>query len=613
MATGAGQPQQVEALLSEGDPPNRILLENETHPTVPGSTAEEATAPAAAAWSIEDVASWMRASSIPDAEEIATTLASEEMDGEALLGLQSKTEVKEALGLPFGKASKVWHTIQELKGPNPASSGGGFIHKDSLEFLSSAALAQKGVGAGECWSLSEVSMAVSAAQEGLILKDTYELLSSTELAARGIGVESERCWTVAEAAQVFVVMGGTSFSPCILSVAELAKQKITKQSCWNRDQDLMCAQGLEAIDVELAGLEAQRAAIETKVQEAIAMQQEALQAKVTSLLKEREQSLCEELGAEYEKRHAALEAQRQDVTEMRQAQVHTLSAEHRAMLQKLSSADMAVAVRKIQPVQTALIPYNLDVWTDDASLVSKLVKELSAFGTVGEATSEVAKTDLIHMPLALLQKVQDLLRAIARPLMDNALVQKISEVLRPLMQPLMESMLQPEFIDIAEACARSLLASKAFFVPGAGELKRALPKPLRIASKDDVRGVLSTLLTKFCGDLRKVNSSTGKPKAAEKLKGAMAKTLFRTMPAYSARQVWCQTIAKVSEIVRLNLPKLIHSIEACPYEMFTEKVWNPNGFFGKRRLQDALGLADDMHTAKVSQRRRRILQGGVCV
>jgi len=205
------------------------------------------------------------------------------------------------------------------------------------------------------------------------------------------------------------------------------------------------------------------------------------------------------------------------------------------------------------------------------------------------------------MPLAVLQKVPNLLRAITRLLTDNSLVQKISEVLRPLMQPLMASMLKPEFIDLAEACARSLLTSKYFEVPGARELKRSLAKPLRIASQDDVRAVLSALITTICGDLREVNSSTGKPKAAEKLKGSLAKILFRTMPAYSARQTWRQVVAKLSEIVRLNLPKLIHSIEVCRYEKFKEKVWNPNGFFGKRKLQHALGLADDEHTAKVSQ------------
>jgi len=76
----------------------------------------------------------MRTTSIPDAEIIAAKLASEEVDGKRLLGLQSKHEVKEALKLPFGKATKVWLAVQKLKGsetPPAPHPGAGLMLKFS--------------------------------------------------------------------------------------------------------------------------------------------------------------------------------------------------------------------------------------------------------------------------------------------------------------------------------------------------------------------------------------------------------------------------------------------------------------------------------------------------
>ena len=73
----------------------------------------------------------MRTTSIPGAENIAAKLASEEVDGKRLQGLQSKREVKEALKLPFGKATKVWQAFQELTGsgnnPTPRSVAAGDV------------------------------------------------------------------------------------------------------------------------------------------------------------------------------------------------------------------------------------------------------------------------------------------------------------------------------------------------------------------------------------------------------------------------------------------------------------------------------------------------------
>jgi hypothetical protein len=74
-------------------------------------------------WSVEDVASWMRASSVPGAEMIAAKLVDEEVDGKTLLSLESKTEVKVTLGLPLGKAVIVWQAIQGLKTKSPQVGG----------------------------------------------------------------------------------------------------------------------------------------------------------------------------------------------------------------------------------------------------------------------------------------------------------------------------------------------------------------------------------------------------------------------------------------------------------------------------------------------------------
>ena len=63
---------------------------------------EEAEPPLPAAWSAADVYAWACGCNLPDG--VADQLLADEVDGETLLGLESKREVKESLGLPLGKA-----------------------------------------------------------------------------------------------------------------------------------------------------------------------------------------------------------------------------------------------------------------------------------------------------------------------------------------------------------------------------------------------------------------------------------------------------------------------------------------------------------------------------
>ena len=53
-------------------------------------------------WSPEQVSVWMRAAGIAGAEAIAQKLLEEEVDGETLLGSESKHDVKEMVGVPAG-------------------------------------------------------------------------------------------------------------------------------------------------------------------------------------------------------------------------------------------------------------------------------------------------------------------------------------------------------------------------------------------------------------------------------------------------------------------------------------------------------------------------------
>jgi hypothetical protein len=85
-----------------------------------GGEAEEAEPPLPAAWSAADVHAWARGCSLPDG--VADQLLAEEVDGETLLGLESKREVKESLGLPLGKAAKLWDKIVELRAPSDGAA-----------------------------------------------------------------------------------------------------------------------------------------------------------------------------------------------------------------------------------------------------------------------------------------------------------------------------------------------------------------------------------------------------------------------------------------------------------------------------------------------------------
>ena len=78
-------------------------------------------ADAVAAWSVEDVASWMSRQPIDGAEAIAQRFREEEIHGKALLqyGLGSRKELKEDFGLTMGKATTVWEAIRS------ADSGSG--------------------------------------------------------------------------------------------------------------------------------------------------------------------------------------------------------------------------------------------------------------------------------------------------------------------------------------------------------------------------------------------------------------------------------------------------------------------------------------------------------
>eukprot|EP01043_Picozoa_sp_COSAG02_P047033 COSAG02_NODE_4466_length_5332_cov_3.159564_6_plen_301_part_01 len=77
--------------------------------------AQEAEPPLPATWSAKDVHTWARGCNLPDG--VAEQLLADEVDGETLLGLESKREVKESLGLPLGKAAKLWDKIVELRAP----------------------------------------------------------------------------------------------------------------------------------------------------------------------------------------------------------------------------------------------------------------------------------------------------------------------------------------------------------------------------------------------------------------------------------------------------------------------------------------------------------------
>ena len=56
-------------------------------------------------------------------------MLSEEVDGETLLGFGSQYDVREGLGIPLGKAIKVWQAVDALKRSSGESSlagaGGG--------------------------------------------------------------------------------------------------------------------------------------------------------------------------------------------------------------------------------------------------------------------------------------------------------------------------------------------------------------------------------------------------------------------------------------------------------------------------------------------------------
>ena len=78
-----------------------------------------------ATWTKEDVAEWVRGhpAGLPDG--VAEKMQSEEVDGETLLAFASKHDVREGLGIPLGKAIKVWQAIEDLKTSGESSPAGG--------------------------------------------------------------------------------------------------------------------------------------------------------------------------------------------------------------------------------------------------------------------------------------------------------------------------------------------------------------------------------------------------------------------------------------------------------------------------------------------------------
>ena len=90
--------------------------------------AEEGTPPAAATWDPGQVAAWVLTLDIPGKETIAQAVTDEELDGDALLGFKDQIQVKAGLGIPMGKANKLWAAISELRAASagPHSAGTSF-------------------------------------------------------------------------------------------------------------------------------------------------------------------------------------------------------------------------------------------------------------------------------------------------------------------------------------------------------------------------------------------------------------------------------------------------------------------------------------------------------
>ena len=116
--TNGGPPETGWHAVSfpEPAPTLKWLKSLEISGVTPQPAAEEAEPPLPATWSAQDVHAWARECKLP--EGVAEQLLADEVDGETLLGLESKREVKESLGLPLGKAAKLWDKIVELRTPH---------------------------------------------------------------------------------------------------------------------------------------------------------------------------------------------------------------------------------------------------------------------------------------------------------------------------------------------------------------------------------------------------------------------------------------------------------------------------------------------------------------
>ena len=66
-------------------------------------------------WGVDEVAEWARTSGIDGGDAVALKLSEEGIDGNALMALEDKHDVKKSLGINLGTATKVWQAILRLK------------------------------------------------------------------------------------------------------------------------------------------------------------------------------------------------------------------------------------------------------------------------------------------------------------------------------------------------------------------------------------------------------------------------------------------------------------------------------------------------------------------
>jgi serine/threonine protein kinase len=74
--------------------------------------------------SADEVALWVLSLDLSGKESIAAKIREEEVDGDSLYSFKSAQAVKDALGIPFGRANKLWPHVEALTASRAASGAG---------------------------------------------------------------------------------------------------------------------------------------------------------------------------------------------------------------------------------------------------------------------------------------------------------------------------------------------------------------------------------------------------------------------------------------------------------------------------------------------------------